>query len=221
VSLEKRLLLNSLLSVLATGLLIFLPAGTLFYWQAWVFLAVVSACGWLTFAYFWRKDRSLLERRMRVAEKEPAQKIIVTLLYSLIATTVVIAARDYRLHWSADVPLLVVLGNLLVVAGSYVYFLVFRANSFAGSTIRIAPGQRVISTGPYAVVRHPLYVGLLIFVTGIPLALGSYWGLLLVAPVLALIVWRLLHEEAFLVENLPGYAQYCAAVRWRLIPGLF
>lgn len=217
----RRLLLNSILSLLAIWLLIFLPAGTVRCWQAWVFLAVASGCGWLTFAYFWRKDRGLLERRMRIAEKEPAQKIIVTLLYSLIATIVVISARDHRMHWSADLPLLAVFGDVLVVTGSYVYFLVFRENSFAGSTIQIAADQRVISTGPYAVVRHPLYVGLLISVTGIPLALGSYWSLLLVVPILALIVWRLQNEEAFLLKNLPGYAQYRAAVRWRLIPGLF
>jgi protein-S-isoprenylcysteine O-methyltransferase Ste14 len=125
------------------------------------------------------------------------------------------------MHWSADIPPLVVLGDALVILGSYAYFLVFRENSFAASTIQVAADQRVISTGPYAVVRHPLYVGLLIFVTGIPLALGSYWGLVLVAPVLPLIAWRLQNEEAFLVKNLSGYAEYRAAVRWRLIPGVF
>jgi protein-S-isoprenylcysteine O-methyltransferase Ste14 len=221
VSLERRLLLNAILPLPAIWLLIFLPAGTLWYWQAWVFLAVASACGGLTSAYFWRKDRGLLERRMRIAEKERSQKIIVVLLYSLIATIVVISARDHRMHWSLDVPLLAVFGDLLVIAGSYVYFLVFRENSFAGSTIQIAADQRVISTGPYAVVRHPLYVGLLIFVTGMPLALGSYWSLLLVVSILALIVWRLQNEEAFLVKNLSGYAQYRAAVPWRLMPGVF
>jgi protein-S-isoprenylcysteine O-methyltransferase Ste14 len=221
MSLEKRLLLNATLTLPAIWLLIFLPAGTLRYWQAWVFLAVASLCGWLTAAYLWRKDRGLLERRLRVAEKEPAQKIIVVLLYSLIATVVVISARDHQMHWSADVPQLAVFGDVLVIAGSYVYFLVFRENSFAASTIQVADGQRVISTGPYAVVRHPLYVGLLIFVIGISLALGSYWSLLLVVPLLALIVWRLQNEEAFLIKRQAGYAQYRAAVRWRLIPGVF
>jgi protein-S-isoprenylcysteine O-methyltransferase Ste14 len=221
LSLERRLLINAIVSVPLIWLIIFLPAGTFDYWQAWVFIAIVSACGALTSAYFWRKDRTLLERRMRIAETEPAQKLIVTLLYSLLVTTVVIAARDHRMHWSSEIPLLVVLGDVLVVAGSYVYFLVFQENSFAGATIQVSAEQRVISTGPYAVVRHPLYVGLLITVIGIPLALGSYWALLLVLPMLPLIVWRLQNEEAFLAKSLPGYRRYQQTVRWRLLPGIY
>jgi protein-S-isoprenylcysteine O-methyltransferase Ste14 len=221
VSLEKRLFLNAVLSVPGFWLVIFLPAGTFNYWQAWVFLAVLFASGTITSLYFWRRDRALLDRRARIAEKEPAQKVIVSLLYGLFLATIVLSAFDHRMHWSADIPPLAILGDALVILGSYVYFLVFRENSFAASTIQVAADQRVISTGPYAVVRHPLYVGLLIFVTGIPLALGSYWALVLVAPVLPLIAWRLMNEEAFLVKNLPGYAQYRAAVRWRLIPGVF
>ena len=107
----------------------------------------------------------------------------------------------------------------MVVAGLYLYFLVFRENSFAGSTIEVATGQRVISTGPYAFVRHPLYVALTVFSLGCPLALGSYWAALLVVPIVALIVWRLHDEEAFLVDDLPGYSEYQKKVRWRLIPG--
>ena len=102
-----------------------------------------------------------------------------------------------------------------------VYFIVLRENSFAGATIDVAPDQRVISTGPYAVVRHPLYDGLLLFSIGIPLALGSYWALLLVLPIFALIVARLTNEEKMLAKQLPGYSEYCAKVRWRLLPGLY
>jgi protein-S-isoprenylcysteine O-methyltransferase Ste14 len=221
VRLERRLLLNAIVSVPLIWLIVFLPAGTFDYWQAWVFIAIMNACGLLTLAYFWRKDRSLLERRMRFAETDPAQKLIVALLYSLIVTILVMAARDHRMHWSSDVPLLVVLGDALLVAGSLVYFLVFRENSFAGATIRVSADQRVISSGPYAIARHPLYVGLLVMAIGMPLALGSYWALLLVLPMFALVVWRLLNEEAFLAKSLPGYHQYQQTVRWRLIPGIF
>ncbi len=221
MGLKRRALINAIVSVPLVCLIIFLPAGTFDYWQAWVFIAIMGVCGSLTSAYFWRTDRTLLERRMRFAETEPAQKVIVALLYSLIVTLLVMAARDHRMHWSSNVPLLVVLGDVLLVAGSYVYFLVFRENSFAGSTIQVSADQRVISTGPYAIVRHPLYVGLLMMVIGMPLALGSYWALLLVLPILALIVWRLQNEEALLAERLPGYRQYQQTVRWRLIPGLF
>jgi protein-S-isoprenylcysteine O-methyltransferase Ste14 len=221
VSLEKRAALNVIVSVPLVWLLIFLPAGTARYWQAWLLLAILVVSGVLTSAYFWRRDRSLLERRSRLAETEPAQKIIHSLIYALFLAILVVSALDHRLKWSAEIPMLTVVGDLFVILGLYVYFLVFRENSFAGSTIHVAADQRVISTGPYAVVRHPLYVGLLIFVLGIPLALGSYWGLLVVAPMLPLIVWRLSNEEAFLVKNLPGYVQYQATVRWRLMPQLF
>jgi protein-S-isoprenylcysteine O-methyltransferase Ste14 len=220
VSLEQRAVVNAIVAVPLFWLLIFLPAGTFAYWQAWVFLAILVGSGVLTSRYFWHRDRGLLERRSRFAEKEPAQKVIVSLLYGLFLATVILSALDHRMHWSADIPALAILGDALVILGSYVYFLVFRENSFAASTIQVAADQRVISTGPYAFVRHPLYVGLLIFVTGIPLALGSYWALVLVAPVLPLIVWRLQNEESFLAEHLAGYREYQHKVRWRLIPGL-
>lgn len=220
MTLEQRAALNAIVSIPLIWLLIFLPAGTFDYWQAWVFLAVMSTCGALTSAYFWRKDRALLERRMRIAETEPAQKLIVALIYSLLFSIIVLSARDHRMHWSADVPLLAFAGDILLVVGSYVYFVVFRENSFAAATIAVSAEQQVISTGPYAVVRHPLYVGLLILVIGIPLALGSYWVLPLVIPVFMVIVWRMRGEEAFLVKNLPGYARYQKEVRWRLIPGI-
>lgn len=205
----------------AVYLLMFLPAGTVDYWQAWALIVVMVVIGSLTSSYFWRKDPKLLERRMDLREKEPAQKIIVRLLYALLVASVVCSALDHRMHWSADLPLLAPAGDALVIAGSYVYFVVFRENSFASATIHVASDQKVISTGPYAIVRHPLYVGLLISCIGYPLALGSYWALLLVLPMFVLIVLRLRNEEALLAQQLPGYTEYCASVRWRLIPGLY
>ena len=208
-------------SVPVIWLLFFLPAGTFAYWEAWVLLAIMFAFGGVTSAYFWRRDPSLLDRRMRIAEKEPAQKLIVTLLYSLLACIVVLSPLDHRMRWSSDLPVLVALGDVLVIAGSSLYFIVFRENSFAGATIRVSDDQRVISSGPYAVVRHPLYDGLLLTCIGIPLALGSYWALLLVIPIFALVVFRLTNEEAVLIRDLPGYAEYRANVRWRLIPRIY
>ena len=209
------------ISIPVICLLFFLPAGTVAYWQAWVLLAIMFALGVITSAYLWRRDPSLLDRRMRIAEKEPAQKLIVSLLYSLLASIVVLSALDHRMQWSRDVPALVVLGDVLVIAGSYLYFIVFRENSFAGATIRVSDDQRVISTGPYAMARHPLYDGLLLTCIGIPLGLGSYWALLFVIPIFALVVLRLTNEEALLVRDLPGYAEYRAKVRWRLIPRVY
>lgn len=221
MSLKKRAWLQAAVSIPVVCLLIFLPAGTFAYWQAWSFLAIMAVTGSLTSAYFWRRDPKLLERRMRLAEKERPQKIIVTLLYSFLAAIVVVAALDRRMHWSVELPSIAVAGDVLVVAGSYVYFVVFRENSFASATIQVASDQKVISTGPYAFVRHPLYDGLMLSCIGIPLALGSCWALLLVLPTIVLVVFRLWNEESFLLKQLPGYDEYCAKVRWRLIPGIY
>ncbi|HXB83970.1 MAG TPA: isoprenylcysteine carboxylmethyltransferase family protein [Candidatus Acidoferrum sp.] len=217
----KSAILRSAIGVPLMLLTIFLPAGSLDYWQGWLFFTVMLICGTLMSLYFLRKDPRLLARRMKLKEERPAQKVIVPLLYGLIAATIVVAATDHRLEWSVDFPLLGVAGDLMVIAGFYLYFLVFRENSFAGSTIEISADQRVISTGPYAIVRHPLYVALSVTALGIPLALGSYWAALLVVPIVALLVWRLLDEEACLVNDLPGYAEYERKVRWRLLPGVF
>jgi len=202
-------------------LAIFLPAGSLDYWQGWLFFTVILICGAFSSRYFSRRDPRLFERRMKFKERRPAQKIIVPLVYGLNVATIVVAATDHRLGWSVDLPLLAVAGDLVVVAGFYLYFLVFRENSFAGSTIEISADQRVISTGPYAIVRHPLYVALAVTTLGMALALGSYWAALLVVPTVALLVWRLADEEAYLVDDLPGYSEYEKQVRWRLLPGIF
>jgi protein-S-isoprenylcysteine O-methyltransferase Ste14 len=143
------------------------------------------------------------------------------MLYGLNAATIVVAATDHRFGWSADLPLLGVVGDLMVVAGFYLYFLVLRENNFAGSTIEISADQRVGSTGPYAIERHPLYVALTVTALGVPLALGSYWAALLVSPFVAVLVWRFHDEEAYLVNDLPGYSDYEKKVRRRLIPGIF
>ena len=202
-------------------LAIFLPAGSLDYWQGWLFFTMILVCGALSSRYFSRKDPRLFAARMKLKEQRPAQKIIVPLLYGLNVATIVVAATDHRFGWSVDLPLLAVAGDLMVVAGFYLYFLVFRENSFAGSTIEISADQRVISTGPYAIVRHPLYVALTVTTLAMPLALGSYWAAPLVVPMVALLVWRLHDEEAYLASDLPGYSEYEKKVRWRLIPGVF
>jgi protein-S-isoprenylcysteine O-methyltransferase Ste14 len=169
-------------------------------------------------------DPALLARRMRAgptAEHRPAQRIIATLSFGAIIAVVVLGGLDRRFGWS-DVPAgVVLLGDLLVVLGLYVTLLVLRANTFAGASIEIAADQRVISTGPYAIVRHPMYAGALVMAAGIPLALGSWPGLALVAALVPVLVWRIRDEESMLRAELPGYAAYTARVRWRLLPGLW
>jgi protein-S-isoprenylcysteine O-methyltransferase Ste14 len=133
----------------------------------------------------------------------------------------VVPALDHRMHWSHVPPFIVMLGDVLVAVGWLIVLIVLRENSFASATIEVSDNQRVISTGPYAVVRHPMYAGSLLLCFGMPLALGSYWGLLAFAAMTPFLILRLFDEERFLMKNLPRYAEYCAKVHWRLIPRVF
>jgi protein-S-isoprenylcysteine O-methyltransferase Ste14 len=204
--------------------LILLPAWTLNYWQGWLFWGVFSSGISFITTYFLRRDPALIERRSRagpVAEKDPSQKIIQTLGAILFGGLIILPAIDHRHGWSHLSPFLVLAGDILVVFGLYIIFLVFRANSYASATIGLAENQRVISTGTYKLVRHPMYAGGLLILLGIPLALGSGWALLLCPPLAGVIVWRLIAEEKYLMANLPGYTDYCAATPYRLIPGIY
>jgi protein-S-isoprenylcysteine O-methyltransferase Ste14 len=152
------------------------------------------------------------------AEKRTVQKIIMLFTSAGFIALLVVPALDYRFRWSR-VPLIgVVTGDVLVAMGFYFIYRVFRENPFTAATIEIAPGQRVISTGPYAIVRHPMYASALLYLLGTPLALGSFWGLLVVVAMAPFLIWRLLDEERFLAGNLAGYSEYEQRVRYRLVP---
>jgi protein-S-isoprenylcysteine O-methyltransferase Ste14 len=216
-----KIAVQLLLFPIFMGALLFLPAGTLDYWEAWVFVAVFFACSAAIGIWLLIKDPKLLERRMNVgptAEEEPMQKIIMVFALLSFAGSGVIPALDHRFGWS-DVPTsFVILGDILIALSYLAFYFVLRENTYAASTIQVEENQRVISTGPYALVRHPMYAGALILMLGVPLALGSWWGLLLFIPNLAVILWRLLDEERFLSENLAGYTEYKNRVRYRLVP---
>jgi protein-S-isoprenylcysteine O-methyltransferase Ste14 len=155
------------------------------------------------------------------AEQRPTQKIIMAITLVGFVSLLVLPGLDHRWHWSA-VPLwLVLAANAGVVLSFVVFFIVLKQNSYAASTIRVETGQPVVSTGAYAIVRHPLYSGALLFLLFTPLALGSCWTLLVLIPVIPVLAWRLLDEERFLQQNLPGYAEYCRATRFRLIPWIW
>jgi protein-S-isoprenylcysteine O-methyltransferase Ste14 len=222
--LSVRLATQSLLFLFVLGALLFLPAGTFDYWEAWTFLAVFIACNLPLTVWVAINDPQLLERRMRAgptAEKEKSQKIIVTIAFLAFAGELLIPALDHRFGWS-DVPKsIVILGNALIVLSYIGFYFVFRENTYGAATIRVEENQRVISTGPYAVVRHPMYAAALILMLGIPLALGSWWGLLALVPGVPALVWRIFDEERLLKRDLPGYAEYTQRMRFRLIPGLF
>jgi protein-S-isoprenylcysteine O-methyltransferase Ste14 len=206
------------------GLLLFVPEGTVQYWQAWTYLGIYFGASFLITLYLVKKDPALLKRRLSggpTAEKEKSQKIIMLLTTIGFFALLVVSALDYRFMWSC-VPLYAVIGgDILTALWFYIIFLVFKENTFSSATIEITEHQRVISTGPYAIVRHPMYAGGLLLFIGTPLALGSYWGLIAFITVLPALIWRLSAEEMFLAKNLPGYVEYCAKVHWRLVPGIF
>jgi protein-S-isoprenylcysteine O-methyltransferase Ste14 len=215
---------NTLLSVAALALLIFLPAGTLAYWQAWVFIIVFLGAATAIGLYLAVHDPELLERRKKagpMAEQQFTQKIIVSLLIPGVIALPVIAALDHRFGWSSVPIWLALLGDALVLVGLAATFMVLRENRFGASTIRTFEGQSVVSTGPYALVRHPMYTGALIMIAGVPLALGSWWGLVLVALLTPLLMWRAVDEERLLKRELPGYAEYTQRVSHRLVPGVW
>jgi len=220
-TLNKKAFGGLLLLLLAMAALLFVPAGTLDYWQAWTFLAVYFASSLAITLYLMKKDPELLQRRMSggpTAEKETTQKIIMSFTSLGFIGLLLIPALDHRFGWSHMPPAMALAGDALMVLGWLAIFFVFKENTFSSATIELAPDQRVVSTGPYALVRHPMYAGGLVMLLGIPIALGSWWGLLVIVAMLPALVWRLLDEEKFLARNLPGYVAYQEKVRYRLMP---
>ena len=221
MSLNIRALLGLLFLFIFMGALLFLSAWTLNYWQAWAFLAVFGASALATTVYLMKKDPKLLERRLPAgptAEKETSQKIIQSIASVGFVAILVVSALDHRSHWSKVPFYITIAGNALVALGSLVNFFVFKENTFSSATIELAADQVVVSTGLYAVVRHPMYGGALIYLLGMPMALDSWWGLLVIVVMMPALIWRLIDEEKFLAKNLPGYSEYQNKVRHRLIP---
>jgi protein-S-isoprenylcysteine O-methyltransferase Ste14 len=206
------------------GLLLFVPAGTIRYWQAWVYIGIYVTASFLITLYLAKRDPALLRRRMRggpTAEKRKPQRAAMLLASLAFIAAMAVPALDHRFGWSRVPIYAVILGECLTSLWLVAMFLVLRENTFSAATVQIAEGQRVISTGPYAIVRHPLYaVGMFSFI-GTPLALGSWWGLLAVLLALPALIWRLVDEERLLRSSLPGYTEYAERVRYKLIPGVF
>lgn len=222
---DKRKALFGLLWLsIILWLFLFIPAGTLDFWQAWIYLFLFCGSSLLITLFLMKRDMELLKRRLNAgaaAEKEKSQKIIQLLASFSFIGILLTPGFDHRFNWS-DVPYyLVITGEIFVVLGFYIVFLVFKENSYTSATIEIAENQKVISTGPYSVVRHPMYSGALLMLVFTPLALGSYWGYAFVILIFMVIVWRLLDEEKFLTRNLPGYATYCIKTPFRLIPAIW
>jgi len=221
VTLERRAWLSLAVLAVVMGALLFVPAGTLRFWHAWIYLALFHALSAVIMRDLMRRDPALLARRMKggpTAEPRPLQRFLMLGASLGFIGLLIIPAFDFRFGWS-HVPLGgVVAGYVLFVLGFGFIERVYRENTYTAATITVAPDQRVISTGPYAIVRHPMYAGGLTYVLGTPLALGSYVGFLACGFMLPFLIWRLLDEERLLARELPGYTEYQARVRYRLLP---
>lgn len=215
---------NTLLCIAALALLIFPPAGTITYWQAWLFIVVFLGATIAIGLYLAINDPELLQRRKKagpIAEQRLIQKVIISLLMGGFAGLPLIAGFDHRFGWSSVPVWASLAGEALVAAGFAVTFLVLRENRYSASTVRTFEAQRVISTGPYAFVRHPMYAGALMMTIGVPPALGSWRAFVVVALLVPLLMWRAVDEEQLLRKELPGYEAYTRRVRARLLPGVW
>jgi protein-S-isoprenylcysteine O-methyltransferase Ste14 len=217
-ALARKVYGRVLLAVPAIWAILFLPAGTLAYWEAWLYLAVLLIPMFFVFRYLLKHEPQLLERRMQVREKEVAQRRIITVASVYFLLVFILPGLDRRWGWSDVPPWVVLAADLLVMLGYGLFVLVLRENQYASRTIQVEKGQQVISSGPYEIVRHPMYLGVLLMYLASPLALGSYWALLpalLIVPILAA---RIVNEEQVLERDLRGYREYKQVTKYRLLP---
>jgi len=220
-ALLKIVLTRYILGFLALCLVFFLPAGTLNYWQAWVYLAVLFIPMAFALIYLFVKDRALLERRMSLHEREHEQSLIIKLSYLWFLLAFVLPGLDQRWGWSQVPTWLVIVADVLVFAGYCIFVWVLRENSYASRTVQVEQGQKVVSSGPYALVRHPMYTGSVLMYMASPLALGSYWAILPTLLIVPILVARIINEEKVLLRDLPGYADYQRKTPYRLAPGIW
>jgi len=200
------------------GLFFFLPAGSFRFWEAWVYAFAILIPMIITFSYLVKNDPALLERRMRLKEKVEEQKILIRLTRLPLIAGFLLPGFDFRFDWSyVSIPV-VVIANFLVFLGYMFVFLVFRENTYTSRIVEVEKDQKVISTGPYSFVRHPMYTGIILMFLATPVALGSWWALIVFIFWPVMVVVRIFNEEAVLHKELPGYNDYCNKVRYRLVP---
>jgi protein-S-isoprenylcysteine O-methyltransferase Ste14 len=201
--------------------LFFLSAGTLAYWEAWLYLAILFIPMAFVLVYLLKNNPELLERRMRFRERARTQKRLISFSWLWFLLAFLLPGLDFRFGWSDPPVWVVLLAAGLVLVGYAMVFWVFKENSYASRVVEVTQGQQVIDSGPYALVRHPMYIGSILLYVSSPLALGSYWATIPALPIIPILVVRLLDEEKLLVKDLPGYAEYRQKVKYRLLPGIW
>ena len=222
--LHRQAIVKGVLGILLFVVLIFWPAGTFDYWQGWTFIAVFAASTTIPSLYLAATNPAALKRRMQAgpaAETRVLQKVIISIAFLAMGATIVVSALDFRFGWSSVPAAISVIGDVLVAVGLGIAMLTTIQNGYASANITVESGQQVVSTGLYSVVRHPMYFGNVVLMIGIPLALGSYWGLIFVIPGVAILALRILDEEKVLTQELAGYPDYTNKVHYRLMPGVW
>lgn len=206
------------LSPITIGVLLFGTAGSLRYWNGWLFLGTVFVLAMVFTLYFYKKDPSLFKKRMKIHEEQKEQRTYVKSMLALFLITFLVAGFDYRFGWS-HVPMWLVAVSVVVMVFGYILIVIVMAqNTFASRVIEIQQNQRVIDTGLYSFIRHPMYLAATIMCTAWPLVLGSYYALIPIMLLPAVLVYRIKNEEVVLRAGLYGYREYAARVRYRLIP---
>jgi len=206
---------------LVMGLILFGTAGSLAYWQAWIYLLILGGLALLVGIYLIRNDPALLERRMRMKEREAVQKKIVFSSFLYIGLLFVLPALNFRFGWSVTPVWAVIAGDIFILFGYWIFYRVLRENSYASRLIEVEQGQRVIESGPYASVRHPMYQGVILIYAFTPLALGCWWMVLPALSIIPILAVRIRNEEEVLARDLPGYSEYLTKVKYRLLPGVW
>jgi len=226
LSLRTRAARRLVMTLIFFAAMLFVPAGSLRFWQGWLFLALTAGCWTFFFVHLLQHDPQLLERRLQNKEAEPEQRLFQRLFVAIVFFSFILPGLDFRFGWSRIwrrpvSPALVVAAEVGVATGYWLVFWAMKTNSFAASTIQVEAEQRVVDRGPYALVRHPMYTGMAVTTLAAPLALGSYVALPLLALMVPLLIYRLIHEERTLRRDLPGYREYCERTRFRLVPWMW
>jgi protein-S-isoprenylcysteine O-methyltransferase Ste14 len=217
-SLIRKIIIRFSLFPIIFGLIILISAGTFNYWQAYLYLSILMVPMAFVVVYFLKNDPKFLERRTRAKEKEKEQ-LVIQIVFSLIFLSgFILPGLDKRFGWSVVSSVIVIIADAVIFLGYILVFSVFRQNSYASRIVEVEKDQKIITTGLYSIVRHPMYIGVIVMYVPTPLALGSYWGLIPMATIPLALMFRILNEEKVLRKDLPGYTEYCQKTRYRLIP---
>ncbi|MBU0586413.1 isoprenylcysteine carboxylmethyltransferase family protein [Candidatus Micrarchaeota archaeon] len=218
MDLKLKAMLAFLAAPILLGLFLFVPAGTLDYWEAWAYMAILLIPMLFVVLYFMKKDPEFLKRRMKYKEKEARQDLIIKAGGIVYFVGFLIPGLDKRFGWSSVPFEIIIIADIMVFLGYALIFLTFKENSYAGRTVQVEKGQKVVTTGPYSIIRHPMYLGTLLLYILTPIALGSYIAVPIFLLFIPVIIFRILNEEEVLTRELKGYKEYCIKTKYRLLP---